>query len=64
MSEHPLEALRRWEASGATWVLRALDGDGADVDLVSCDGGQVMGRLVSAEADFVAYVRDAAGAKG
>ncbi|MCA0293991.1 MAG: hypothetical protein LCH96_01530 [Actinobacteria bacterium] len=57
MGENALAALRRWEASGATWELRTLDDAGADVDLVSCDGGEVMGRLVSADADFVADVR-------
>lgn len=58
MIDTPLEALRRWEASGATWVLRSIDTDGARVDLVSCDGGEVMGQLASADAAFVAYVRE------
>lgn len=53
-----LDALRRWERSGARWTLRSFDGGVADVDLISCDGGELMGRLVSSEPDFVAYVLD------
>ena len=58
MDERALDALRRWEQSGATWALRSLDAGVAEVDLISCDGGERMGRLVSSEPDFVAYVVD------
>jgi hypothetical protein len=52
----PLAALLRWEASGATWVVTSVDGPTVSVDLVSCDGGEVMGHLASAEPGFVAHV--------
>lgn len=53
-----LAALRRWEASGAGWSVREVDAAGvAVVDLLTCDGGEVVGRLSSADPAFVAYVR-------
>jgi hypothetical protein len=51
-----LAALLRWEASGADWVLRELDAGRAVVDLLTCDGGEVMGRLASSEPGFVGHV--------
>ncbi len=58
MSEDALAALRRWVASGATWQVRRLGPDGAEVDLVSCDGGETMGHLSSSDPDFVAHVSE------
>jgi len=58
VEEDALDALRRWERSGASWALRSLDAGVAEVDLISCDGGERMGRLRSREPDFVAYVTD------
>jgi hypothetical protein len=52
-----LAALLRWEAAGGEWVVRAPDGASTVVDLTTCDGGDVMGRLVSSSPEFVAYVR-------
>ena len=52
-----LAALLRWEAAGGKWVVRAPDGASTVVDLTTCDGGDVMGRLVSSSPEFVAYVR-------
>jgi hypothetical protein len=51
-----LASLLRWEASGATWVLRDRTDRWAVVDLLTCDGGEVMGRLASSEPEFVTYV--------
>ncbi|HEY3407609.1 MAG TPA: hypothetical protein VGK53_05500 [Propionicimonas sp.] len=51
-----LAALLRWEAAGGEWVVRAPDGASTVVDLITCDGGDVMGRLVSSLPEFVAYV--------
>lgn len=58
MSED-LDALRRWEASGASW--RVLAGPTADppaveLALLRCDGGEVVGRLHSAEPDLLTYL--------
>lgn len=52
-----LAALLRWEAAGGTWVMRAGKSRSTVVDLTTCDGGDVMGQLVSSSPEFVAYVR-------
>ena len=46
----------RWEAAGGTWMERAA-GDSIVVDLISCDGGEVMDRIISSRPDFITYVR-------
>lgn len=51
-----LAALLRWEAAGGTWVRRGQRGGAPVVDLVTCDGGEVMGELTSSEPGFVAHV--------
>ena len=50
------EVLARWEASGASWRLDALDGDRATVSLCACTGEQV-DRITIADAAGVAYLR-------
>ena len=57
MSED-LEALRRWETSGATWQVLAREAGLVDVALLTCDAGEQVGRIRSAEADLAAYVGD------
>ncbi len=54
-----LAALLRWEAAGASWVrVTRSDGDhSAVVDLITCDGTEVVGRLISSDPEFVAYAR-------
>lgn len=52
-----LAALLRWQASGATWMLRPSPGDAVVVELLTCDGGEAVGRLVSSEPEFVEHVR-------
>lgn len=56
-----LAALRRWEAAGGTWVVRPGSGRSTVVDLTTCDGGEVMGRLFSSSPEFVAHVQAGAG---
>ena len=55
MSED-LEALRRWETGGATWRVLAREAGLVDVALLTCDAGEQVGRLRSAEPDVLAYV--------
>jgi len=59
-----LPALRRWEAAGAGWALRAVARGRAVVDLLTCDGGDVVGRLASADPAFLDYVRGSAASSG
>ena len=58
MTRHALAALARWEAAGGTWLVRPDAGESTIVDLITCDGGEMMGQLVSSDPDFVAYVRE------
>lgn len=57
-------AIERWELSGGTWRLLSLQKDRATVELLRCDGGEVMELLqVSDSADLAWLVaRTVAGA--
>jgi hypothetical protein len=50
--------LQRWEDSGATWRVVARSADGLVVALLTCDLGEEVGRLVSADPDLLGYVGD------
>jgi NAD(P)-dependent dehydrogenase (short-subunit alcohol dehydrogenase family) len=53
-----LAKLRRWEDSGATWrVVSRTPGD-VDLALLTCDAGEEVDRLRSADADLIAYLGD------
>lgn len=43
----PLAALRRWEESGGTWRVAAELPGRLELELLTCDGGEVMGRLLA-----------------
>jgi hypothetical protein len=53
-----LTALRRWEDSGGTWRVVVRVPDRLVVELLTCDAGEVMDRLVAAPPDdaLAAYV--------
>jgi hypothetical protein len=53
-----LDALRRWETSGATWQVLTREAGLVDVALLTCDAGEQVGRLRSNDADVLAYVGD------
>jgi hypothetical protein len=62
-AEGALAQLRRWEASGAHWrVLRGPTPPGGELEiaLLSCDAGEEMGRLRSADPDLLGHVGDRA----
>lgn len=50
-----LEELVRWVAAGGEWRLLSM-GKQVRVSLVTCDGGEEMGRLESSEPGFLAYI--------
>ncbi len=56
MSADPVDELRRWEQSGGGWRVVGRAGGGITVALLTCDGGEEMGRLASYDAAFLAYV--------
>jgi hypothetical protein len=47
----PLSVLRRWEDAGGTWRVVVRGPERLVVELLTCDAGEVMGRLVSAPPD-------------
>lgn len=56
-----VDTLRRWEDAGGTWVVLGRRGDGVvELSLRRCDGGEEAQRLVSGEAELLAYVGDRA----
>lgn len=57
--DSPLEALRRWEDSGGTWMLTRDEGSSVVLDLLTCSGGEVMATLRSDDPALLSYVRDA-----
>lgn len=50
--------LRRWEDSGATWQVVARGADGLVIALLTCDLGEEVGRLASADPELIGYVGD------
>ena len=50
--------LQRWEDSGATWQVVARTPDGLVIALLTCDLGEEVGRLVSADPAVLGFVGD------
>lgn len=62
LPEDPAVAeVRRWEASGGHWRVLADTGESLTLGLLTCDGGEEMGRVTSAEAALREYVAGRAG---
>jgi hypothetical protein len=51
-----LEVLRRWETSGAAWQVLDRGQVHLEIALLTCDAGEQVGRLVSAEPDLREHV--------
>ena len=47
-SAEALAVLRRWEDSGGTWRVAVRRPGRLELDLLTCDAGEVMQRLVAA----------------
>jgi hypothetical protein len=48
--------LRRWTDSGAIWQVISRTADGVEVALLTCDAGEEVARLRSADPDVLAYL--------
>jgi hypothetical protein len=48
-------ALRRWESFGGRWRVLARSGGSVTVALLSCDGGEQMGRVAGSSFDLAGY---------
>jgi hypothetical protein len=53
-----VERLRRWTDSGGTWQVVHRGGAGVEVLLLTCDGGEEMGRIVSSDPALLGYLGD------
>jgi hypothetical protein len=53
-----LGRLRRWEQSGAVWQVVRRAADGVEIALLTCDAGEQVGRVRSAEPDLIAWIGD------
>ena len=56
MPSEDLQTLLRWEGAGGTWKLVMAGAELVELALLTCDGGEIMGRLRSTEADVKGYV--------
>jgi hypothetical protein len=59
MSE-ALDRLRRWEDSGATWRIVVRRPGDVEIALLTCDAGEQVDRIVTADREVLDYVDDAA----
>jgi hypothetical protein len=53
---HALAHLRRWEESGATWRVVVRTPAEVEIALLTCDAGEEVDRLRSADADVLDHV--------
>ncbi len=58
VSSASVRQLRRWEDSGGIWRVVSRGAGRVELSLLSCDAGEEMDRLVSTEADMLAFVGD------
>lgn len=56
-----VERLRRWEAMGAIWRVTSRTPTQLTVSLLTCDGGEEVGRVVSGDPDLLAFVAGRSG---
>ena len=50
-SGEPLAVLRRWEESGGTWRVALRAPGRVELELLTCDAGEVMQRVTAAPPD-------------
>lgn len=55
-ADDPVEVLQRWEQGGAVWQVLGRSAAGLEVALLTCDGGEVVERLVSDDPALADYV--------
>ncbi|AGZ43813.1 hypothetical protein [Actinoplanes friuliensis] len=53
-----LEHLRRWEESGATWRVVVRTPESVELALLTCDAGEEVDRLRSADPAVLAHIGD------
>jgi hypothetical protein len=63
VAESPVERLRRWELTGATWRVVTRTARGAEIELCTCTG-EPMERLISDDPGLLEFLEDRDGADG
>lgn len=63
MAEPPVEVLRRWEASGASWRVVSRTPARLEIALVTCTGEEEVDRWWSDDPELRAFVGDRAGSQ-
>jgi len=53
-----LDRLARWVAAGGTWRVVGRSRTAVTVALLTCDGGEEMGRITSADGDVARHVAE------
>jgi hypothetical protein len=59
----PVETLRRWETSGAVWQVASRTPTGLTISLLTCNGGEEVGRLVSSDPELLRFVGTRSGSE-
>ncbi len=54
--DRPLAVLLRWEAGGARWRVVHRSPSGLQLELLTCTGDEVLGRLSAADPDLLRHV--------
>lgn len=53
----PPDVIDRWETSGGIWEIHSVEEDGVTVDLLRCDGGEVVERVHLSESPDLRWAR-------
>jgi len=51
-----VQILHRWQESGAIWKVVSRTASRLEISLITCDGGEEMQRLSSADPELIAFV--------
>lgn len=54
--ERPVEVIRRWQDSGGLWRVLSRTASRVEVALLTCTGGEEMGRLSSSDPELLAFI--------
>jgi hypothetical protein len=55
-TDSALARLVRWEDAGGAWRVEERNENGVTLALLRCDGGELLERLVTADADVLALI--------
>jgi hypothetical protein len=59
--DDPLQALRRWEDSGAIWRVVQRSADSVEIVLLTCTAREEMGRITTSDPRVLEFVGERSG---